>query len=129
MGVIGMLMSEQHAIKPVHLCVEQLLAQIGRAVDQNACYAARASALNQQRAAPPAVFWIVRIARAPTERDARHAHGRPAAQDGEGQTHAASRKVRGTLRNSRKKFSVVWRAISSGDTPRVCARTFAVSTT
>ena len=42
-------------------------------------------------------------------------------------TGAASR--RGTLANSRKKFSVVSRAISSNETPRVSASTFAVSTT
>ena len=36
---------------------------------------------------------------------------------------------RGTLLNSRKKFSVVWRAISSGVTPRISASTLAVSTT
>jgi hypothetical protein len=35
----------------------------------------------------------------------------------------------GTLLNSRKKFSDVCRAISSKETPRVSAKTFAVSTT
>jgi hypothetical protein len=37
--------------------------------------------------------------------------------------------LRGTLEKSRKKFSVVCRAISSNATPRVSASTLAVSTT
>src|SRR6266705_2060534 len=43
--------------------------------------------------------------------------------------HAAAAVSRGTLRNSRKKLSVVWRAISSSGTLRTSARTSAVSTT
>ena len=42
---------------------------------------------------------------------------------------AAETAGRGTLPNRRKKFSEVWRAISSSATPRVSAKTFAVSTT
>ena len=42
---------------------------------------------------------------------------------------AAASLARGTLLNRRKKFSVVWRAISSNETPRVSASTLAVSTT
>src|SRR6185312_8576885 len=91
--------------------------------------AAAASFLHQQRAAPPAVFRIVRIAGAPSQRDARHTHRRPAAEDGESQAHAASGRFVGTLLNRRKKFSVVCRAISSSETPRVSASTLAVSTT
>ncbi len=86
-------------------------------------------AFDQQRAAPAAVLRIVRIAGAPAERRARHADRRAAAEDGEGQAHAAFASVRGTLLNSRKKFSVVCRAISSADTPRASASTLAVSTT
>ena len=35
-GVIGMLVGEQYAIEPVDLRLEQLLAAVGRAVDQDA---------------------------------------------------------------------------------------------
>ena len=40
MGVVGMLMGDQHAVEPIDLRLEQLLAQIRRAVDQNAGAAA-----------------------------------------------------------------------------------------
>ncbi len=36
MGMVGVFMGDQHAIEPVHLGVEQLHAQIGRAVDKSA---------------------------------------------------------------------------------------------
>jgi len=39
-GVVGMLVGEQHAVEPVDLRLEQLLAAVGRAVDQNARNAA-----------------------------------------------------------------------------------------
>ena len=72
--------------------------------------------------AAAAVLRVVRIAGAPAERRPRHAAGRAAAEDGEAQRHATRLRRRwllprgrGTLVNSRKKFSVVWRAISSND--------------
>ncbi len=62
-------------------------------------------ALDQHRAAPPAVLRIVGIAGAPAERRTRHAAGRSAAQDRDRQRHAAPPiSWRGTLLNSRKKF-------------------------
>ena len=107
-GVVGMLMRDQHAVEPIDLRVQELLAQIRRAVDQNARPAIGACTRSTNKsAAPPAVFRLVRIARAPAERDARHAHGGAAAENGEGEAHAAFAKVRGTLLNKRKKFSVV----------------------
>ncbi len=47
-GMVGMLMGDQHAIEPIDLGVEQLLAQIRRAVDQNArAVALRIAAFHQ----------------------------------------------------------------------------------
>ena len=34
--VVGVLMGEQHAVEPVDIGVEKLLAQVGRSVDQHA---------------------------------------------------------------------------------------------
>ena len=98
-GMVGVLMGEQDAVQPVDLGVQKLFAQVRRAVDQNARHAVGAGALDQERAAAPAVFRVVRVAIAPANADARHAHGRPAAEDGEGQTHAAAPNSRGTLLN------------------------------
>src|SRR6185437_3234217 len=120
----------EDTIDPVHIGIQQLQAHIRRAVDENArpvtlCVCA----LNQKRAATPPVLGIVRVAGTPAQRNARYAHRRSAAENREGQAHAASASSRGTLLNRRKKFSVVCCAISSADTPRASARTLAVSTT
>ena len=90
-GMVGVLVGDEHAVEPGHLGLKQLLAQVRRTVDQHArVVALGVAALDQQAAAPPAVLRIVGVAVAPAERHARHAHGRPAAEDGEAQTHAAS---------------------------------------
>src|SRR5665213_1148900 len=129
MAMVGVLVGHQHTVEPVDLGIDKLLTEIGRGVDQDAGEAGRARALDQERGPPPAIPRVVGIASAPAERRTRHAHGRPAAEDGETQAHAATAGGRGTLLNRRKKFSVVWRAISSGGTPRTSAKTWAVSTT
>ena len=36
-GMVGVLVGDQHAVEPVDLRREQLLAAVRRAVDQNAC--------------------------------------------------------------------------------------------
>ena len=47
-GVVGVLVGDQHAVEPVDLGLEQLLAQIRRAVDQHArAVPLRARALDQ----------------------------------------------------------------------------------
>ena len=127
--VVGMLVGVEHAVEPIDVGVEKLLAQIGRRIHQDPRDTAVVVALDEQCSAPAAVFRIGRIADAPAQRRPRHAAGRPAAEDRELQRHAAAAAVRGTLLNRRKKFSVVCRAISSNETPRVSASTFAVSTT
>ena len=114
--------------RPRH--ASNLLAQVGRGVDQDAGDArAAVAALDQQRAAAAAVFRIGRVAGAPAERRPRHARGRAAAQDGErsGSCRRGA-SVRGTLLNRRKKFSVVWRRNLVWPTPRTSASTLAVST-
>src|SRR5262249_4632418 len=128
--VIGVLMGEQHAVEPVHIGVQQLFAQVRAGVDKYAGHLAGAVAsLDQHGAASPPVFWIGWIAFAPAECGPRHAARGTAAKNGERQRHAARAVSRGTFENSRKKFSVVMRAISSSDTPRTSAKTLAVSTT
>ena len=83
-GVVGMLMGVEHAVEPVDVGIEQLLAQIGRGVDQDAGDARqRIVPLDQKRAAPAAVFRIVGIAGAPAQRRPRHAAGGAAAENGE----------------------------------------------
>src|SRR5689334_21908821 len=125
-----MLVRDQHAVEPVDFSIQKLLAAVGRGIDQQTRTLAYGVRLcHQQAAAAPAVLRIVRIAVTPAERDARHAHGRAAAEDRVSQTHAAPARVCGTLLNSRKKFSVVCRAICSKLTPRMSASTLAVSIT
>ena len=46
-GMVGMLMRDQHAVEPVDFGIEQLLAKIGRAVDQNARAAPCANSFHQ----------------------------------------------------------------------------------
>ena len=88
-GLVGVLMGQEHRIDVIDIGVDQLLAQIGRGVDHDPRGAVRARALDQQRAAAAAVFRIVGIAGAPAERRARHAGGGTAAEDRQRQRHAA----------------------------------------
>ncbi len=130
MGVVGVLMGVEHAVDPIDAGVEQLLAQVRRGVDQDAGAAAVGGfALDQDGAAPAPVLRVGGVAMAPAEPRTRNAAGKAAAEDGDGKRHAAAAELRGTLLNRRKKFSVVWRAISSVETPRVAASTLATSTT
>ena len=129
MGVVGMLVGEQHGVEPVHVGVEQLLAQVGRGVDQDAGHAVAVPLLHQQRAAAAAVLRILRIAGAPAERRPRHAGGRAAAQDGGGQRHAAAALGARDLAEQAEEILAGLAAISSRVTPRTSARTLAVSTT
>ena len=124
-------MGVQHGVEPVDPGIEKLLAQVGRGVDQHAGDAAGPLPLDQQRGPPPAVPGIVRIAGAPAERRARNAAGGAAAEIVNVSVMRAGDRAlgRGTLRNRRRNSRVVWRAISSSDTPRVSASTLAVSTT
>src|SRR6267142_1638339 len=108
--------------------VDQLFAQVGRGIDHDPRDPAIASPLDEQRATAAAVFRIIGIAGAPAERGTRHAGRGSATEDCQRQRHAVA-SAGGTFENSRKKFSVVWREISSNETPRVSASTLATSTT
>src|SRR5215468_3256315 len=124
-GLVGVLMGEEHRVEVIDLGADELLAQVRRGIDHDTGDAVSRSALRQQRAAEAAVLRVVGIAAAPAECRARYAGGRAAAEDRQRQRHA----VAGTLENRRKKFSVVCREISSRPTPRVSASTLATSTT
>ncbi len=65
MRMIGMRMRHQDGVEAVDRRLQQLRAQIGRHVDRARRLAAVALALEQDRAAPPAVLRIVGIAGAP----------------------------------------------------------------
>src|SRR5690606_7938655 len=109
---------------------QQLLAQIGRGVDQHPRDPRRLLALDQQRGAAATVFRVVWIAGAPAERRPRDTHRGATSQNCEFQRHAASAAAgRGTLENSRKKFPVVPAAASSGLMPRAAASMRAVPPT
>src|SRR4051794_40942849 len=130
MGVVGVLVSNQHAIEPIDLGIEQLAAQVRRGVDEQARYSAvLGDLLDEQRASSAPVLGIARVASTPAKRDPGNAHRGAAAEDGEAPRHVAARSDRGTFANSRKKLSVVIRAISSVETLRAVASTLAVSTT
>src|SRR5581483_2962531 len=127
MGLVGMLMRQKRRIEMIDAGIDQLLAQIGRGVNDNARDPLMGRALDQQRTTAAAVLRIGGIAFAPAERRPRHACRRAAAENGEHERHAACGA--GTLENRRKKFSVVCRDISSSETLRVSASTLATSTT
>src|SRR5262245_9305054 len=142
MGTVGVLVGEEHPVQPVDLGVEQLLAQVGRGIDQHAGDAHPVAPFHQQRRPAAPVPGIAGIAGSPAQGGTRNAAGGARAKNREAERHAvravspgarasgsAPAEARGTLWKSRKKFSLVWRAISSGDTARVSARTAAVSTT
>src|SRR5258705_12857895 len=127
-SLVGMLMGQKHCVDVIDVGVDQLLAQIGRGVDHDPRHSAIPAALGEQRAAAAAGFWIVGIARTPTERGAGNPGRGSAAQNRQGQRHAIS-FAGGTLENRRKKFSVVCREICSSESARISASTLAISTT
>src|SRR4051812_3535608 len=128
-GVVGVLVAVEHGIDPIDIGVDELVAEIRSGIDQHARDAVCTAPLDQQRAAPPPVLRVAGIACAPAGAGPRHAARGAAAENREGQAHAAAAAGRGTLENNLKKFSVVWRAISSGVTPRTSASTLATSDT
>src|SRR5262249_42508502 len=120
MQMIGMGMGQDDRVETVDLGGKQLLAQIGRGVDQHGL----AAALDQQRGAAPAVARVRRVAGAPIGTDRRHAGRRTAAE--ERRLHGAGGTA---LAKSRKKFAVVAAASASGVTPFSAATKAAVAAT
>ncbi len=89
-GVVSVVVSEQHGIQRIGTHAQKLLAQIRRCIDQHTRNAARSAPLNQHRAAAATVLRVGRIALPPHGADARHAAGRPAAENGETVAHDAT---------------------------------------
>ena len=132
MNVVGVRMSQQDGIEPGNAETEQLFAKIGRHVDEDLGRGAvLAGVLDEKRTAPAPVFRIVAIAGAPALADARNSAGGSAAENGEGQAHAASAPIAGAgiLENKRSAFALVSAAIACGETPFTSANTFAVAAT
>src|SRR5260370_39603549 len=104
MKMIGMRMGQQHGVEPGGAGVEQLLAQIGRGIDQERGTAA----FDEERAAAPIVARLGGGARPPIPADRPDAPGRAATK--EGRLHSAflpgtqagspCRKDRGNYRSS-----------------------------
>ncbi len=129
-GVVGVLVGHQHAVEPVDLGVEQLLAQVRRGVDQHPGAAVERLVGSTSSEVRRRRFFGLLGSQAPQPSAGRGTPiDDPQPRMVKRNRHAAAARGRGTLLNSRKKFSVVWRAISSGETPRVSASTLAVSTT
>ncbi len=71
MGLVGMLMREEHRVDVVDIRLDQLFAQIRRRVDHDARGALGGSLFRQQGAAQASVFGVSGIAGAPAERRTR----------------------------------------------------------
>src|SRR5215210_6287090 len=85
--MVGMIVGVEHAVEHAYLGVEELLAKIGRSIHEQRCRAVPALPFDENRAAPPLVFRISRIARPPMIADPGHAARRAAAEDGELEGH------------------------------------------
>jgi hypothetical protein len=68
-----MVVGVENAVQPTRADIEQLLANVRRAVDEHGRGASAVSALHEKRATPPPVLRIGGIARAPDIANARHA--------------------------------------------------------
>ena len=84
-AMVGMVVGDDQRVDVADVGVEQLLAKVGPAVDQQAL----AGAFDQQRGAKPAVARLSGVAGAPVVADPGHAGRGAAAQDP--QFHAAAR--------------------------------------
>src|ERR1700730_15096989 len=124
MSLVGMLMGQKHRVDVIDIGIDQLLAQIGRGIDHDPRQPAVRTSFDQQRTAAATVFRIVGIALAPAQCGTWDGGRGSAAPNGQRQRPGVD-----TCENGRKKFSVVWREMSSSETPRVSASTFAIATT
>src|ERR1700732_3727107 len=132
MNMVGVRMGQQDGVEAADAEPEQLFAKIRRHVDEDLGRGAvLASALDEDRTAPAPVFGIIAIAGAPALADARNPAGGSAAEDGEGEAHAASAPLAGAgiLENKRSALALVSAAITCGETPFTSANTWAVAAT
>ena len=126
-GVIGMIMGDDHRIEMGDARHQQLLAQIRPAIDQHTL----AGRLDKARHAAAAVLRIGGVTAAPVAgavrpADARHTAGGAAAQDGDAHGPPARQPA---LLNKAWKLAVVVAASSASLTPRRPARKRAVCAT
>ena len=117
-GVVGMGMAHEDAIKTLHASVDQLLAQIGRGVHEDRGRATGSVAFEQHRAAAATVLRVRRIARAPSFRNPRHAAGRATAQDRQSQRQCDDPVGGGSLEKKLKVLARVAAASDSSFIPR-----------
>jgi carbon-monoxide dehydrogenase small subunit len=113
--MIGMTVGEQHAIQATDTCRQQLFAQIGRGIDQDAS----AGILDQDGGAPAAIARLLGVASPPADADARRSGGRAAAKDSDLHGFAAPSPTAAfrALANRRKKLPEVICASSAVSTP------------
>ena len=117
-AMVGMIVRPEHRVDPVDRIGEQLLAQVGRGIDQQPV---AGLALDQDRHTGAAIFGLGRVAFAPIIADPRHP-GRRSRTEHQ-QLHSPA------LVNKRLKLRVVTAARCSGVTPRKAATNRAVSAT
>ncbi|OIQ73337.1 hypothetical protein GALL_450290 [mine drainage metagenome] len=128
MHMVGVGMGVNHCVQFADARVKQLVAHVGRGVDQHAGGARVGVTLDQQRAAAAAVFRVGRVASAPIAANAGHAAGGAATEDGEAEIgHQAAALHWAALANRRLKLAVVCAAKSSRDRPNRSAPVLAVS--
>ena len=128
--MVGMGMRVDHAVDAIDVGREQLRAQVGAGVDQDASSARSpspkrsiSSAQRERR-----FLGLVRIAGAPVIADARHAAASAAAEDGRARTALTHGRV-DLAEKSKEIVRGRRRPALRGDMPLTSARTFAVSTT
>ena len=77
MGMVGMVVRKKHGIDMQHVSFEALIAQVARGIDEDGGLALTRGSLDQRRTAPPAVFGVAPVGRAPLMPDAGYATRRP----------------------------------------------------
>src|SRR5271166_4145894 len=127
--MVGMGMGHQDAVEPLDAGLDQLLAQIGRRVDEDSGRAVGPETFDKDRAAAAAVLGVCRIACAPTLPDPRHAAGRAAAEDSQAKAQCDRPADDSSLGKTLSVLARVASASASGLSPRASATTPAVATT
>ena len=113
-ALVGMVMRHQHAVDPIDVCVKQLVAHVGRCIDQHRGLLAFVliPLLDEQRATTATVARLPGVAGTPVIADARDAARRTATENGGAEFHDGNTASRGTREKRRRKFSDVCSASS-----------------
>jgi len=128
MGLVGMLVCQEHRVDVIDIGVDQLLAQVGRGIDHDPRHAAISGPLDQQRAAAAAVFRIIWVAFSPTERGTRQRGLRIRSRGSSGSASCHSFRRRHFGEQPKEVFGGLARKSHREIRPRVSASTFATST-